>query len=47
MTHFIHPEYHLAELRDRHERLRREAEYARHFRAARGRHRFRSRHRSP
>jgi hypothetical protein len=43
----LHPDHLLAETRERHARLRRDAEHARHFRAARGRHRFRSRHRQP
>ena len=41
----IHPEYQLADIRERHARLRSDAERARAFRAVRGRHRFRSRQR--
>jgi hypothetical protein len=41
----IHPEFQLAEIRERHARLRADVERARAFRAARGRHRFRSRQR--
>jgi hypothetical protein len=42
MFQSIHPDYQLAEIRERHARLRRDAEYSRQFRAVRGRHRFRS-----
>ncbi|HSM65095.1 MAG TPA: hypothetical protein VK860_02200 [Ilumatobacteraceae bacterium] len=45
MFHLIHPEYQLSEIRERHARLRRDAEHARDFRLRRGRHRYRSRRR--
>jgi hypothetical protein len=47
MFHLIHPEYQLSEIRERHARLRRHAEHARHFRSSRGRHRYRARSRQP
>ena len=37
--------YQLDVIRERHAMLRRQAEYARAYRLARGKHRFRSRHR--
>jgi hypothetical protein len=47
MFNLIDPEYQLAEIRERHARLQRHAEHARHFRASRGRHRYRPRSRQP
>jgi hypothetical protein len=39
------PYFQLAEIRERHARIRADAARSRAFRTARGRHRFRSRHR--
>jgi hypothetical protein len=43
----IHPDLQLAEIRERHARIRADVERSRNFRLARGRHRFRSRQRQP
>ncbi len=45
MFQSLHPDYQLAEIRERHAHLRRQAEQARLHRAAKDRHRYRPRHR--
>ena len=45
MSHSLHPDYQLAEIRERHAHLRRQAEYSRLTRESKSRHRYRSRHR--
>ena len=47
MFQTLHPEYQLAEVRERHTRLRREAEHSRLHRESKQKHRFRSRQRRP
>lgn len=47
MFHALHPDLQLAEIRERHARIRADLERSRDFRLARGRHRFRSRQRHP
>jgi len=47
MFQLIHPEYELANIRERHARLRRQAEYSRQFRELKQPRRFRSRQRRP
>lgn len=43
----LHPEYELANIRERHARLRRQADYSRQFREAKRASRFHSRQRRP
>ncbi len=45
MYQSLHPEYQLAEIRERHALIRRQAAVARLHRSAKQRHRYRSRHR--
>ena len=43
--HGLQPDLQLAEIRRQHDRMRRDVELARAFRASKGKHRFRSRQR--
>jgi hypothetical protein len=47
MFHALTPDLQLAEIRERHARIRADFEHSRNFRRARGQHRFRSRQRQP
>lgn len=47
MFHALPPDMKLAEIRERHARIRADFERSRSFRSARGRHRFRFRQRQP
>jgi hypothetical protein len=47
MFHTLHPEFQLAEVRERHNRMRRDAEHSRLYRESKQKHRFRSRQRRP
>jgi hypothetical protein len=47
MFHALDPHTQLAEIRERHSRIRADFERSRNFRLARGQHRFRSRQRHP
>jgi hypothetical protein len=45
MYNSLHPDHLLADIRERHAMLRRQAQHSRDFREARHRHRFRTRQR--